>query len=291
MNSLLVVWKFIKLGKYLLDHLLFRHLFHFLFPPQPRVTFQPSSLHRLVLNHILAMVKIHPHHSTNSPIPPPPPPPQHRQPILTLKQLCCFIFQLSFCLCVLLCFVLIVLVVVFAAMFGIRSEVDVRVTDASLAKFDAADENDTTSLLLLSYDLSFNLTLRNPNRRIGVYYDNITAFAFYGDELLDTTNLAPFYQGHKTTNTLSAVFEGTKTVSVNDGFEVFSLFSEEERSGIFSIVAAIAVTVRTKYGKIKYRHSPTDIDCYLRVPLRGKSSYAFQTTQCGVVHIISYPNN
>ncbi|KAL2554201.1 Protein YLS9 [Forsythia ovata] len=78
-------------------------------------------------------------------------------------------------------------------------------TNASLTEFTL--DNNT-----LHYNLALNLTIRNPNKRIGIDYDRIEARAFYEDERFASTELTPFYQGHKSTNSLTPEFKGQKLV-------------------------------------------------------------------------------
>ena len=67
------------------------------------------------------------------------------------------------------------------------------VTDASLTRFDYTTNN------TLHYDLALNVSIRNPNRRVGVYYDHIEAHALYQDVLFGNQTLGPFFQHHKNT--------------------------------------------------------------------------------------------
>ncbi|PON42438.1 Late embryogenesis abundant protein [Parasponia andersonii] len=228
------------------------------------------------------MVKVHP--QSNGPqLPPPlPPPPPRKHCCCVLFQFCFFLLAASFCL-------LLVAVLILAIIFGSRNEIQVLVTDASLASFDL--NSTTNDTLLISYDMSFDVTLTNPNTRIAVYYDVVQAYAYYASQPFAAVTLAPFYQRRKTTKTLRLVFEGNETLSFDNDTEFLTWFGEEKRDGVYSITVVLDLSVRTKYGKIKYRQNSTYIHCYLRVPLssvEGKTLYStFEATQCGIVHIIN----
>ena len=231
------------------------------------------------------MVKIYP--QSNGPqipqIQPPPPPPRR-------KSCCCLIFQLCFFLVAAILSILLITVVVLAIIFGSRREVEVTVTDGYLTNFDL--KTTTNDTFLISYNMSFNIMLTNPNTKISVYYDVVKAYAYYAAKPFAAVTLPAFFQGHKTTNMLRVVFEGNETLSFdNSDVEFLTWFGDEKKAGVFSITVVLDFSVRTKYGKIKYRQNQNYVYCYLRIPLtsmKGKFLYStFRATQCGIVHIIT----
>ncbi|PON83111.1 Late embryogenesis abundant protein [Trema orientale] len=230
------------------------------------------------------MVKVHPQSNGPQLRPPLPPPPPRKHCCCVLFQYCFFVLAASFSL-------LLVAVLILAIIFGSRNEIQVSVTDASLASFDLNSTSTTNDTFLISYDMSFDVTLTNPNTRIAVYYDVVQAYAYYAAKPFAAVTLAPFYQRRKTTKTLRLVFEGNETLSFDNDTEFLTWFGEEKRDGVYSITVVLDLSVRTKYGKIKYRQNSNYIHCYLRVPLssvEGKTLYStFEATQCGIVHIIT----
>jgi hypothetical protein len=168
------------------------------------------------------------------------------------------------------------------------SEVKFHVTEASLTQFNytAAAANNT-----LNYKLALNITLRNSNKRVGIYYDRIEAIAYYGKNWLSTASLTPFYQGHKNTSVLRPVFEGQQVLSL--GTRDLSKFDSEKSAGVYNIDINLSVKIRIKYGKIKtLRFKPQNIDCPLKVPLSSNGTVAegFQATKCDNVYFFSDPN-
>ncbi|KAI6674009.1 hypothetical protein NL676_001915 [Syzygium grande] len=152
------------------------------------------------------------------------------------------------------------------------------VTDAELTQF-----NLTTGNTLLNYNLNLNLTIRNPNRRIGIYYDRIEARVFYGGQRFDSQYLTPFYQGHKNTTTLSQAFEGQQVVVLGSGG--LSDFNSETAAGVYEIDMRLYLRVRFKLGRIKTFRIKPRIKCGLKVPLSSSSSSAttaFQTEKCDI---------
>jgi hypothetical protein len=158
------------------------------------------------------------------------------------------------------------------------TRVKFHVTDAALTQFNLNTTNATGSTLY--YNLDLNLTIRNPNKHIGIYYDRIEARAFYGGQRFDVNTLTPFYQGKKNTTELNVVFQGQHIV-VND----VSMYDSEKGSGIYSIDVKLYLRVRFKLRAVKTPRFKPKIECDLKVPLdsNGKaSSGTFQTTKCGL---------
>jgi hypothetical protein len=150
------------------------------------------------------------------------------------------------------------------------------VTDASLTQF-----NFTTNQTL-NYNMALNITVRNPNKRIGIYYDTIQANSYYEGQRFDTVDLTPFYQGHKNTTLLNPVFDGQQIVLL--GTSEQSNFDSETTNGIYSIDLKINLKMRAKVGWIKIGTFKPKIKCGLKVPLssNGKSTGSFEATKCSL---------
>nr|CAA68848.1 hin1 [Nicotiana tabacum] len=150
------------------------------------------------------------------------------------------------------------------------------VTDATLTQFDLSTTNNT-----IFYDLALNMTIRNPNKRIGIYYDSIEARALYQGERFDSTNLEPFYQGHKNTSSLRPVFKGQSLVLLGDREK--SNYNNEKNLGVYEMEVKLYMRIRLKVGWIKTHKIKPKIECDFKVPLgsNGRSSSAnFEETRC-----------
>ncbi|KAJ8754597.1 hypothetical protein K2173_010203 [Erythroxylum novogranatense] len=155
------------------------------------------------------------------------------------------------------------------------NKVKFHVTEANLTQFNFTANN------TLHYNLALNITIRNPNKRIGIYYDRIEARAFYEDHRLKSVFLPPFYQGHKNTSVLSPVFEGQQLVLL--GADESTDFNEEKNSGAFDIYVKLYLRIRFKLGKLKTHRFKPKIGCDLMVPLNsvnGRVGGVFETTKC-----------
>ncbi|CAG7878925.1 unnamed protein product [Brassica rapa] len=151
------------------------------------------------------------------------------------------------------------------------------VTDAKLTQFTLGTDNN------LRYNLDLNFTIRNPNRRIGVYYDQIEVRGYYGDQRFGASNVSPFYQGHKNTTVVGTNIVGQSLVVLNGGDR--GDFEEDVKSGIYRIDAKLRLKIRFKFGLIKSWKFKPKIRCDLKVPLstsNATSGFQFQRTKCDV---------
>ncbi|BBH07663.1 NDR1/HIN1-like 3 [Prunus dulcis] len=179
-----------------------------------------------------------------------------------------------FCFCnTILC--LLLALFIFWLIF-LPKEPEFTVSNASLTQFNF---NNNT----LYYNLALNITIQNPNKRVGIYYRHIQVIANYRKERFSMVNLTspPFYQGHKNTTFLHDVLvEGQELVE----------FGEHELSQFNSETAA-AFTI-LMYGKFKTAdYGSSKIDCKLKVPLSFSETPAtgFNTTKCCNVYVLTNP--
>ncbi|RDX81192.1 NDR1/HIN1-like protein 10, partial [Mucuna pruriens] len=148
--------------------------------------------------------------------------------------------------------------------------VKVHVTDATLTEFNYTGNT-------LNYNLALNITVRNPNKRLGIYYDYIEARALFQDVRFDSQFPSPFYQGHKTTNVLSPVFQGQQVLALNA--DQTTELNKENTTGVYEIDVKMYLRVRFKLGVFKSRRLKPKVSCDLRVPLKGTPT-VFEITKC-----------
>ncbi|XP_072950687.1 NDR1/HIN1-like protein 10 [Typha angustifolia] len=73
------------------------------------------------------------------------------------------------------------------------------VSSASVSSFNLSSASS-----LLSADFDLTLTARNPNKKLGVHYDSISARIFYRGDSIAETYLPPFYQSKRNVSTVHA---------------------------------------------------------------------------------------
>ncbi|CAF2292123.1 BnaA04g21040D [Brassica napus] len=148
------------------------------------------------------------------------------------------------------------------------------VTEASLTRFEHTSPDN-----ILRYNLAFTVPVRNPNKRIGVYYDRIDAHAYYDGKRFSSTTLPPFYQGHKNTTVLRPMFQGQNVVIFNAG--ELRTYNEESIAGVYNIEIKFRLRVRFKLGDLKSRRVKPKVNCDdIRLPL---STFNGTTTSATVL--------
>lgn len=185
---------------------------------------------------------------------------------------CCgCLFNLIFKL--ILTVIIIVGIVVFLFWLIVRPNVvKFHVTNATLTQFNYTNNN------TLHYDLALNITVRNPNKRLGIYYDHIEASALYHDARFDSQFPDPFYQGHKTTNILTPVFKGQHVVLLDAGQS--AELKKENTSGVYEIDVKMYLRVRFKLGVFKTKTLKPKVTCEMRLPLKGTAGAVFEPIKC-----------
>lgn len=145
----------------------------------------------------------------------------------------------------------------------IRAYVD----SATLSTFSLSN---ATSAESLSYNLTTTLSLRNPNRRVRIYYDQLSAAAFYKDSQLGPTesDFSPFFQHIKSTTVVNPAFEGQQG---NLSEEAREAFAQEKREGAYNLEVKLRAKLRHKVWFVKLRFKPK-IDCWLTFPLTANGS-------------------
>ncbi|GER45899.1 late embryogenesis abundant protein [Striga asiatica] len=179
----------------------------------------------------------------------------------------CLLNCICTCICQIILTILIVVGIVAFVLYLVfqPNTVNFHATDASLTEF-AIDGNHT-----LRYDLAVNLTIRNPNRRIGIYYDRIEARAFYQGQKFHSVVLPPFYQGRKSTRNVTAVFKGQQHL-LPLGNKEMSKYNRDGEDGAYNIDVKLYLRTRMKFWFVKSSMVKPKINCNLRVPLRSNGT-------------------
>ncbi|KAL0928841.1 hypothetical protein M5K25_000765 [Dendrobium thyrsiflorum] len=197
---------------------------------------------------------------------PPPPPNDHFRRLLTIAIRAFIAFCVAFGLAIL------ILWLVFRP-----QKMRIAVSSASLRRFDLTSSSGTR---FLSFDLSANLTFRNPNTRAGIYYDWLEADADFDGMRLGTAGLPAFYQARKETREVLAVFQGRLEIGTPSGSEVE--YQRDNATGVFSVDLWIFGRVRYKFGSAVTRRYIMRAVCPAKLPL-GKVGFSY--TDCKVLDL------
>ncbi|KAI3956749.1 hypothetical protein MKW92_027015 [Papaver armeniacum] len=179
----------------------------------------------------------------------------------------------SKCICKLILSILLGLGLVALVIWLILRPVDplqFRIDDASLTQFNVTDNN------ILHYNLALALNLRNPNKKIGVHYDQIEVRAFYGGQRFDSVMLTPFYQGHKNTTILHPVFRGQRLLP-----SVLGEYNKDKTDGKFKLKVKLYLKLRFKVGFVNIPAlKPPRAKCAFEVPLGSNPATGFTPKYC-----------
>ncbi|KAJ8641574.1 hypothetical protein MRB53_018268 [Persea americana] len=156
------------------------------------------------------------------------------------------------------------------------SNMTVHVEKASLMQFNL------TNGATLNYNLTLEMSVRNPNKKIGVYYDRMEARAYYDGYRFGFVPLPTFYQENKNTTTLYPVFHGQSLVALED--YTVQYFNREMNDGFFYIDVMIYGRTSFKIRSYRTKRYKSKFECELRVPLvaNGSLGNGFRRTGCEV---------
>ena len=133
--------------------------------------------------------------------------------------------------------------------------------DAVIGQWNITGDDTLTS------SLRFTIISRNPNDRIGVYYDRISAYANYlGQQITLYSPLIPFYQGHNDINVISPVLYG---ISVPLAPFVADYLRSEQQNGILTVNLRIGGKIRWKVGAWTSGHYRLNVNCYAILEFRS----------------------
>nr|GLL46093.1 NDR1/HIN1-like protein 12 [Ipomoea trifida] len=160
---------------------------------------------RCIDNHLYPQAISHPFPFSHKPLPP--------KPAGKLKKMSgkeCSIHKdrrqkavRQFCGCVLILLFLILLTILIVWAVLQPKKPRFILQDATIYNFNVSAPN------IFSTTIQVTVSSHNPNRRVGVYYDKLDAFATYHDQQITYyTVIPPVYQGHKDTNLWSPFIYG-----------------------------------------------------------------------------------
>ncbi|KAK7396749.1 hypothetical protein VNO78_17907 [Psophocarpus tetragonolobus] len=154
------------------------------------------------------------------------------------------------------------------------------VTEAELTQFEY-DTNSNT----LHYNMVLNFTVRNPNKKLSIYYDKVEALAFYEDARFSNydviTHTNSFRQYKKSTNLMTAVFSGNRVLPLDN--EQISELNQDKSDGVYDIYVKLYFRIRFRLGDVKSRRFKPKVECDLKVPFSNNSTVTvFQATKCDV---------
>ena len=185
------------------------------------------------------------------------------------------------CLCRCFCWtisLLLLLIVIIAIVVGIlflvfrpklpKYSIDgLRITQLSLTN------NDT-----LSAGFDVNITARNPNEKIGIYYEGGSRITvLYSETQLCQGSLPKFYQGHENTTVLTVELTG----ETQNATGLLTALQAEQQTGSVPLTLKVRQPVRIKLGKLKLMKMNFRATCSLEVDsLAANNEIGIQSSSC-----------
>lgn len=154
-------------------------------------------------------------------------------------------------LCVLVIIVLLVILIVFLVLHPRKPRFYVQ--DATVRELNLTNGVLTTMV-------QFSIVSHNPNDRIGVYYDSLSAYATYeGQQITPPCSLTPFYQGDDDYDVLSPVLTG---INVALAPFVADHLNYEKQNHLLSLTLKMYGRIRWKVGTWTSGHYHLNVNCF-----------------------------
>uniref|UniRef100_A0A0A0LBJ3 Late embryogenesis abundant protein LEA-2 subgroup domain-containing protein n=1 Tax=Cucumis sativus TaxID=3659 RepID=A0A0A0LBJ3_CUCSA len=152
-----------------------------------------------------------------------------------------------------------------------------QVNNANLTQFNLTDDSQ------LLFQLSLNMTVKNPNRGFGVFFDSIEVAVLYQGIKFSNVSLSPFYQGQEGKSSLNFRFDGQQLMNLDA--KQLAVFTLEQLVDIFSIKVELRLHMRVKIGFIRIKLNPK-VRCGLNLPLisHERSLFRFRIIGCFVTY-------
>ncbi|KAL5993374.1 hypothetical protein ACLOJK_014298 [Asimina triloba] len=200
-------------------------------------------------------------------------PVSHTRPPKKRRGCCCRFICWLFCL-------LLLLIVAVAATGGILYLIfrpkapKYSIDRLSISNFSIAAD------LTVSTGLDVTITARNPNKKIGIYYeDGSDISVWYSDAKLCSGALPEFYQGHQNTTVLDVVLTGQTQL----GSTLMNALNDQQQTGQIPLLLRAKVPVKVKFGRLKLPKVKFLVRCNLVVDsLNANKQIKIKTSSCKI---------
>ncbi|KAI3829019.1 hypothetical protein L1987_03133 [Smallanthus sonchifolius] len=129
--------------------------------------------------------------------------------------------------------------------------------------------NISTATTTLTSNFQITISSRNPNSRIGIYYDKLDIYATYRNQQITLpTMIPPAYQGHKDVNVWSPYLYGTEVPIAP--YLAVSL-EEDETAGTVLVNVRAAGRVRWKVGTFVSTVYRLNVNCPAYITFGNKN--------------------
>ncbi|KAH7289982.1 hypothetical protein KP509_30G026800 [Ceratopteris richardii] len=177
---------------------------------------------------------------------------------------CCCIATLCAILAIIVVMICIVALVVYLILQP--KTPNFSVSNASVASFKLSSKPASASNIRpgatqnLNVDVTFNITGKNPNEKIGIDYADVKVILLYEDDQIGQGSIPPFYQGHKNTTSFLLHMMG-KDVAMTPATGSRLQKTLDNAAGTILLNSQTMAAVRLKIGNWKSGASNFQINC------------------------------
>nr|WIW57579.1 late embryogenesis abundant protein LEA9 [Pinus tabuliformis] len=132
---------------------------------------------------------------------------------------------------------------------------------------------------IMNTRMELNLTTRNPNGRIAIYYYKMEGYIYYGDQRIAGSDIGHFYQGHKEVRVLQPTLTAHSVMLKEDVARDLRL---ENSAGTFELKLKLYARIRFKVGSWKSGHYNMRVKCGQLNVDRIKGGNFFDHRRCSV---------
>ncbi|XP_031128815.1 NDR1/HIN1-like protein 1 isoform X2 [Ipomoea triloba] len=167
------------------------------------------------------------------------------------------------CLLILLFIILLTILIIWAVLQPKKPRFTLQ--DATIFNFNVSAPN------IFSTTLQISISSRNPNSRIGIYYDNLDVFATYRDQQITYYTVIPaVYQGHKDVNLWSPFLYGNNVpIAPFNGPQL----KEDQAAGAVWLTVKVSGRVRWKVGTVITGRYHLHVTCPAYIPFGNTPRY------------------
>ncbi|GAB2265000.1 hypothetical protein Dimus_000069 [Dionaea muscipula] len=124
--------------------------------------------------------------------------------------------------------------------------------------------NFSAPYLLLNSSIQVTLESKNPNQKVGIYYDQLQAYASYkGQQITLDTHIPAFYQAHQASNLISASLQGNSIpVASSIGYQV----GRDQVAGNLVLALKVDGQLRWKVGTWVPGRYRINVNCIALLP-------------------------
>ncbi|KAL3616035.1 hypothetical protein CASFOL_040329 [Castilleja foliolosa] len=111
---------------------------------------------------------------------------------------------------------------------------------------------------VISTNLQVTVYSRNPNSRIGIYYDKLSVYAnYHNQQVTASAGIPPVYQGHKDVNVWSLFIYGNVPVAPYNGLDL----SQYKSNGVVMMTIKINARVKWRFGSFVFGRYHLHVTC------------------------------